>query len=39
LRIAPSSATIPVPIFAAIMYPNTSGTASRRFHHADNTPA
>src|SRR5437763_13506645 len=38
IRIDPNSATIPVPTFAAIMYPNASGTISRRSHHAANTP-
>ncbi len=39
IRIDPSSATIPVPTLAAIVYPNTSGTSSRRSHQAVNTPA
>src|SRR6266542_4192172 len=39
MRIDPSSATIPVPTFAASMYPNAYGTISRKSHHAENTPA
>ena len=39
IRIEPSSATIPVPTLADIMYPNAYGITSRRSHHAENCPA
>src|SRR5918992_4426928 len=39
IRIAPISATSPVPTFADIMYPNAYGMISRRSHQAANTPA
>ncbi len=39
IRIAPSSATIPVPTLAASMYPKAYGITSRRSHQAANTPA
>src|SRR3954451_4263536 len=39
IRIEPSSATMPVPTFAAIMYANAYGMTSRRLHSAVNAPA
>ena len=39
MRIAPISATIPVPTLAASMYPKAYGITSRRSHHALKTPA
>src|SRR5215208_3820476 len=38
IRIAPSSATIPVPTLAESMYPKAYGTTSLRSHQAEYTP-